>query len=430
MTVNFDFVVVGSGPCSFAFVERTFKNRPDARILVLEMGGVDAVDQKFQWKLKSEETKNSKLFLHGLHQNFGGQSRQWTGWCPRPSREELPGWPKQVIDACQEYFEGAEDLLDVIPVDDECMRPLFGKLHSQAYEHLGKKMMNIPSIYRHIAAPISIDRRSDISWQPVSVSKKFTKLLSKKTRDEEGELRIDLHCQVQSINHEEGRAISIDTSKGRLHLEDKSKVILAMGTIPTTTLLANSFPHLRNVIGKRFGGHFMSRMMVRIPVHKLPWTSGLDEEIEFAAVYMAGSDNNDMRSQYHLQLSAMHGRSEEATPKFFPAHKLGRHFNFDNLDNDGHVVFYCSGIGELDVDNRRNFMRIDPSVEEKTSNMELALSLNENDLRVWTAIDNIMFHIFENILTVCFMWSLSNSIDELSGHTVIHSSWKIWKSEV
>ena len=149
---------------------------------------------------------------------------------------------------------------------------------------------------------------------------------------------------------------------------------------------------------------------------------------------MAGSDNNDMRSQYHLQLSAMHGRSEEATPKFFPAHKLGRHFNFDNLDNDGHVVFYCSGIGELDVDNRRNFMRIDTSVEEKTSNMELALSLNENDLRVWTAIDNIMFHIFENVVTVRPMWSLSNTLDKLSEHSniqiVIHSSWKILKSEV
>ena len=41
--IDFDFVVIGTGPCALGFVDQTFKNRPDAKILMLEMGGLDQV---------------------------------------------------------------------------------------------------------------------------------------------------------------------------------------------------------------------------------------------------------------------------------------------------------------------------------------------------------------------------------------------------
>ena len=48
---------------------------------------------------------------------FGGRSAFWRGWSPKPTREELDGWPESVKDAIDEYFPEAAQLLNVIPAN-------------------------------------------------------------------------------------------------------------------------------------------------------------------------------------------------------------------------------------------------------------------------------------------------------------------------
>ena len=57
-------------------------------------------------------------------------------------------------------------------------------------------------------------------------------------------------------------------------------------------------------------------------------------------------------------------------------------------------------MGELDVDNQNNCLRRDPTNGDVTSNMELNLTLNINDRRVWKTIYSVMFHLLENIIPV------------------------------
>ena len=105
---DFNYVVIGTGPCALAFVSRTLKNQPSANILMVERGDFHSEEisshndryvsrEQFPWQL-SESTKHSPHvnFHHGIIPGFGGSSTLWTGWCPRPSREELPGWPEKV----------------------------------------------------------------------------------------------------------------------------------------------------------------------------------------------------------------------------------------------------------------------------------------------------------------------------------------------
>ena len=70
----FDYIVIGTGPCGLAFVERVLSHDPQARILMLERGGyflpkhfqnlpftfantVGGLSETFPWKL-SKETKD------------------------------------------------------------------------------------------------------------------------------------------------------------------------------------------------------------------------------------------------------------------------------------------------------------------------------------------------------------------------------------
>jgi hypothetical protein len=42
----------------------------------------------------------------------------WRGWCPKPTREELDGWPESIKDAIEEYFPKAAELLNVVPANE------------------------------------------------------------------------------------------------------------------------------------------------------------------------------------------------------------------------------------------------------------------------------------------------------------------------
>lgn len=81
-------------------------------------GSVDrlgGLSETFPWTL-SEKTHNGEYirWQHGMVPFFGGRSTLWSAWCPKPSEQEMTGWPQATIDAVDKYFDSATTLLNVV----------------------------------------------------------------------------------------------------------------------------------------------------------------------------------------------------------------------------------------------------------------------------------------------------------------------------
>jgi hypothetical protein len=160
----FDYVVIGSGFCSYAFVDRIIKNAikncsPEQElkipnILVLERGSFyypehfqnlphafkfitpeqRFFNETFPWYLARssatmritegatppENNDKGATWQHGMVPFFGGRSSLWSAWCPRPDVHKLESsdinnWPAEMIDMMRQpsFFEDAENLLGV-----------------------------------------------------------------------------------------------------------------------------------------------------------------------------------------------------------------------------------------------------------------------------------------------------------------------------
>lgn len=121
-------------------------------------------------------------------------------------------------------------------------------------------------------------------------------------------MKIITYCLVTKICQENGRGTFLETTKNDFTL-GSAKLILAMGTLPPTTLMFNSFPtssfrQLSN-IGERFTSHFISAIIARVPVGNLPNNvyAFLQEKIrgklEMGTFYIAG-ENTESKHQFHI----------------------------------------------------------------------------------------------------------------------------------
>ena len=149
---NFDYVIIGSSFCAWAFTQRMLENNPKAKILILERGEYYYLEhfenlppsrkRKLTYESKThhwnrtEKMQNEEYIKEqdGMNDVFGGQSAFWRGWCPNPAREDLVGWPEGVKDIIEEYFPQAAKLLNVVPADKICKSDghhyVFGELQT------------------------------------------------------------------------------------------------------------------------------------------------------------------------------------------------------------------------------------------------------------------------------------------------------------
>ena len=155
---KFDYVIVGSSFCAWAFTDRMLKKNSSAKILILERGEYYYPEhiqnllpstvkdfakhsKTFPWKT-SERMRNGQYIkkVNGMNNIFGGKSPFWRGWCPQPTREELHGWPESVKDTIEEYFPEAKELLNVINAneidasEEKCC--VFGELQNVLEERI------------------------------------------------------------------------------------------------------------------------------------------------------------------------------------------------------------------------------------------------------------------------------------------------------
>ena len=187
---EFDFIVVGSSFCGFSFVQRILKNNSFAKILILERGDyfltqhfqnlplqfqntLGGVSETFPWSITPTMHNGEYIkWLHGQVSCLGGKSIMWSGWCPEPPNDKMPGWPKEIMDTIHSYFEDATKLLNItsakeINTKENCRaiatnQPGFGVLQNGIEKSLQDNQSKLTTVNRIMPAPLAVN--APLSW--------------------------------------------------------------------------------------------------------------------------------------------------------------------------------------------------------------------------------------------------------------------------
>lgn len=433
---TFDHIIVGSGFCGFAFAERMLAHDPKSRILIIERGPfflpehfqnlplpyqqtLGGLSETFPWTLSARtasQPPGNIQWQHGMVPFFGGRSIMWSAWCPRPSQEEMQYWPEEVIRAAQEHFESAERLLNVIPADQidadldpvtlkwmAQSRPVYGVMQRALQKRLADNLGRIPSATRSMPAPLAAGAgiQEGLDFAKFSAPSVLLDLADRQAAlaaaGSGSPLRIVTDCVVTRLHEQDGKATALDTSRGMVSVGD-ANVILAMGTLPPTTLLLNSFPEVPRA-GERFTAHFITSAVARVPRADYEFAGQL-HELELAAIYMAGK-NPASGMQYHVQLSVLSDRHPEKN-----AQRAARYMpdvvataSMAQLrSSEEYLVFVCAVLGELDFRNPDNHLRRNGE-SDSTTNVTLQVLANATDEATWDTMDEATFQMMELALS-------------------------------
>lgn len=434
---HFDFVVIGTGFCGLAFVKRALELNPTARILMLERGTfflpehfqnlptpyvqtLGGLSETFPWTLStrtaSGEFEGTLRWQHGMVPFFGGRSTLWSAWCPRPTDDEMMGWPPEAKSAVLGHLDDAERVLHVQSADSidashsadvlECVRkqrPVYGLLQSRVQSLLESAPHAVNGVYRAEPASLASDSSSlyGIDFEKFATPSELLEIETRQRRlaynGNGSALKIATNCVVEQLLQQDGVVTALETSRGTLPLSS-AKLVLAMGTLPATTLVQNSFPESR--AGERFSAHFITAVVARIP------RSDLDPNNEFSgleigACYVAGTAGS-FDKQYHLQISCLSDSdpdsNAETALKYMPDVVATASQEQLRTSRD-HIVFVCAVLGELDYRNEDNWFRFNQYDNNPTTNSILQFGENSNDFETWGAMDKATFDIIEQVLS-------------------------------
>ncbi|QUJ68743.1 GMC family oxidoreductase [Photobacterium sp. GJ3] len=439
---DYDYVVVGTGFCALAFAERTLARNPFARILMIERGPfflpehfqnlplpfkdtLGGLSETFPWTMSAKNhlgQAGTIHWQHGMVPFFGGRSTLWSAWCPRPNDEEFAGWPAETIAAARNNFKSAETLLRVQKADqidagrsktEQALisgnRPVYGELQRTVQHLLEQSGTSVNGIYRTEAAPLASasENINGIDFQKFSTPGSILALADRQAALHEAgkgaKLDIVTDCVVAQIIQQtvDGtpRATALETSRGVLPL-GAAQLVLAMGTLPPTTLLRNSFPDYPG-LGERFSAHFISSIVARVPKADLD-PNGAWGNLELGACYVAGVANNSFEQQYHIQLSALSDDNpivNSSTALRYMPDVVATASMAQLLSSKEHVVFVCAVLGELDYTNPGSWFKQNPDDGDITTNSLLQIEENGRDKETWSAMDEATFSILETVLS-------------------------------
>jgi len=223
-------------------------------------------------------------------------------------------------------------------------------------------------------------------------------LVMRKKFEKTAPLKIYIECTVEKILHDGKKATTLKTNKGDLALGN-AKLILAMGALPPTTLMLNSFPKtdfpLLANMGERFTSHFISSIIARVPYKKFPNSSNFGD-LEIAAIYVAGV-NKKSNLQFHIQLSAVQSDrpSESISDTIRHLPDVVAAPSYEQLATSRkHIVFVCACLGQLDHNNPDSWFRLN-EYDDITCNTTLQVLANDRDNELWDTMDNTTFKILE-----------------------------------
>lgn len=256
-------------------------------------------------------------------------------------------------------------------------------------------------------------------------------------------MKLAVNCIVTRILHTAGKATALETSRGVVTLGDATKVVLAMGTLPPTTLILNSFskehfPSLINV-GERFTGHTVSAVTARIPKSSLPNGDKM-AGVELGAMYIAGLEPSS-GAQYHIQLSAVLSTQKGWVDAFhyFPdvrASPSKQQF----ATSEDHILIVCAVLGELDHLNKDNWFRLNAS-SGPCENTDIQIVLNKQDELVWSTMETATFQVLETTFggTDVEYWHETSAggkwcserppVKQIRGPGIVHEASTMWMGD-
>ena len=433
---TFDYILVGTGFCSYAVAERILAAQPMARILMVERGPfflpehfqnlpipyqqtLGGLSETFPWTL-SARTATKPVgdiqWQHGMVPFFGGRSIMWSAWCPRPTPEEMRDWPQETIDAAHAHFDSAEKLLNVIPADQidaghgpevlkliSQQRPAYGIMQTSLQNMLADNLHKVDSATRSIPAPLAAGSAvaAGVDFAKFSTPAAILELANTQSAlAAEGKgspLRIVTNCIVTRILQQDGVATALETSRGMVNVGN-AKLILGMGTLPPTTLLMNSFPQMERA-GERFTAHFITSVVARVPRKDFDFGDRIGE-LELAAIYMAGTNKvNGM--QYHVQLSVLSDKepvkNAQKAARYMPD-VVATASATQLATSEDYLVFVCAVLGEIDEKNPDNFFRLQGG-GDPTTNVLLQVLASDNDNMTWDTMDEGTFQMMERVFS-------------------------------
>ncbi|KAI5826665.1 FAD/NAD(P)-binding domain-containing protein [Schizophyllum commune Tattone D] len=407
----FDDIVVGSGFCALAYVDKALELNPHRKILILERGGfwlpehfqnmplpfkllLGGPSETYPWQLTTQTIQSPAQFVHGSCPFFGGRSAFWSAWCPRPSEEMMREFPTSMVETTKTegFWEGCEDLLHVESAN-RIHDPCFGQaLQREIQDRLGRSLAKIPTATMTEHARLAIGRKRAVANSvtfdkfstpgPLLAVYERQRKLAEKNEGSPLMIATDVVAERFELDPQDefNRPIVLHTSRGALCFPERAtNIILAAGAFPTTTLLMNSIgDRLKDRAGSRVSGHYISHITARFPMDLLGKIDHL-EHLEIAAHYLAGKDPAT-GLQYHVQITAIHspypdGRDAEDAARLCPDYAAAA--TAEQLANsEKYIVLVCATLGELDEKNAASWMQHAPVVPDVTTNVRLQVLPN------------------------------------------------------
>lgn len=345
----------------------------------------------------------------------GGRSIMWSSWCPRPTVDEMHHWPAETIAAATRNFDSAERILNVVPADQidanlspghnavPVGRPVYATLQTQMQQMLANNLHHVVTATRTMPAPMAVGAGTEagLDFAKFSVPPVLFGLIEQQAEHAAAgtgaPLKVVTECVVNWIERDANIATGLETSRGNLPL-GSAQLVLAMGTLPPTTLIENSFPEITTA-GTRFTAHFITAVVARIKRSDYDFAGDL-AELELATVYMAGT-NPDSDMQYHVQLTILSDRDpagDAALAARYMPDVVATASPAQLAGSDDYLVFVCAVLGELDANNPDNHLARNQDTDP-TTNVTLSILANDNDKATWDTMDQATFEMLENALS-------------------------------
>lgn len=445
---TYDYIVIGSGFCGYAFAERILTKDPEARILMIERGGfllpthfqnlgtsykklVGPISETFPWSLSHEtmvQPAPYRVTQHGMLPYFGGRSFLWSAWCPVPEKDQVTGWPAALTNSLHntakeeegkevsvDYYAEAKRLLHVhysneLPhmrlLPKEAMEtnpfnlPVFGKLQEEIKIRVEEIIATPPAAgdyyfkkveYASLACGDGEDK--GIDFNKFSTPSAILSLADN-TRDKDGQLRLDIvtRCLVTRLINDGALIYGLETSRGTLNTNN-AQVILATGSMPPATLIQNSFNKVH--AGAHFTAHTISAITARVPLSNLsfPETGALN----MGALYIPGFTEEGQ--QFHIQLSIINDNNpkvhEELAMRYMP--DVVSTASPEQLkDSEKYVILVCAILGELDFHNEQSFFHKNADANP-TCNSTLQCVISPKEQNTWNTMGKATYELLESM---------------------------------
>ncbi|KAG9310091.1 hypothetical protein JVU11DRAFT_9701 [Chiua virens] len=300
---DFDDIVIGTGFCGLAYIDKALELNPKRRILLLERGELwlmthfqnlqlpfdlllNNESETYPWRLTSKTYHGDVRFVHGSFPFFGGRSPFWSAFSPRPPLKLFRNFPQSMVKTAgqRKFWEECKELLHVVEPSqlyDGEYQALQKYIEGQFNDAFSPEHKTIGTATYGEPADLAVGKSTGMSKV---VFEKFStpgplltiferqRVLAKQGKG--APLTFATNVVVESFNVDSldtaKRADVLRTSRGDLSFPraKKPNIILATGSMPACTIVLNSIKKQQRRAGSRLSGHFLTHINARFPLRK------------------------------------------------------------------------------------------------------------------------------------------------------------------